>query len=582
MSLRLASHTFSAVTSVKIFISVLLLASVCGFAQNPHHHAPETARVDLAKLPAPQHLDGIGHAHLTITTKSAEVQQWFDQGLALLHCFWDYEALRAFEQAVRLDSDCAMCHWGIAQALASRGGDKDQARVMMKKAAELAPKASDHEQRYIRAYAKSEDDKKSEEAEAAFAKEMEGLIDHYPDDLDARLLYALSLNHGYDDEGSPRTGSLYGQAVLRELLAQHPDNAAANHYWIHAVESSHPEWAIESAKKLGSLAPASGHMVHMPGHIFYRVGDYKRARLIFLDSMRVDRDYMDRQHVKPADDWNYAHNISYLIADCAEEGRYQEAREHAQALAGLSNDPDHSGNPNFYVLQVGSTDERLAIRFGDWDSAIAHPLQFGVPDEKVSVWARGYRDGLLAYARGMKSAQSAQIAEAEQQSGTLDALLWRLSTEDLDDDSKFSRDRVLNLLGTASLELRGEISSAKGDIEGARKLLERASKEEMEIGYSEPPQYSRPPLEVLGEALIAAGRFAEAREVYAKDLIERPHSGFALYGIATAWEKEGKRDQAAKAYREFLDAWANADADLSQVKTAQAYLSTQTVAQSRR
>jgi tetratricopeptide (TPR) repeat protein len=320
-------------------------------------------------------------------------------------------------------------------------------------------------------------------------------------------------------------------------------------------------------------------MVHMPGHIFYRVGDYERAREIFLDSMRVDRDYMDRQHVKPRDDWNYAHNISYLIADCAEEGRYAEAREHARGIEGLSDDPDHSGNPSFYVLQVGSTEERLAIRFDDWDAAIAHPLEFGVPDNKLSVWARDYRDGLLAYARGMKAAQSAQAAEAEQQSVALDALLWRLSKAEVKEDDKSSRDRVLKLLGTASLELRGEISATKGDVENARKLLEQASKDETEIGYSEPPQYSRPPLEMLGEVLIQAGKFADAREAYAKELVERPHSGFALYGIATAWQKEGKHDQAAKAYREFLDAWGHADADLTQLKTAQAFLSAQTVAQ---
>lgn len=565
---------------MKVLALFLALASACALAQNPHHHAPEAAPIDLAKLPSPQHLDGIGHVHLAITTKSPEAQQWFDQGLALLHCFWDYEALRAFEQAVRLDPDCAMCHWGTARALASLNA-KDQAKSEMKKAEELAPKASDHEQRYIRAYAKS-DDEKSDDDEKAFGKEMEALIDHYPDDLDARLLYALSLNHGYDDDGSPRPGSVYGQEMLRVLLAQHPDNAAANHYWIHAVEASHPEWAIESAKRLGTLAPNSGHMVHMPGHIFYRVGEYERARQIFLDSMRVDRDYMDRQHVSPANDWNYAHNLSYLIADCAEEGRYQEAREHAKALAGLYNDPDRSDNPTFYVLQIGSTEERLAIRLGDWDAAIKHPLDFGVPDAKLSVWTRGYRDGLLAYARGMRAAQSGQSAEAEQQSVTLDALLWRLSKEDVDEDNKHSRDRVVKLLGTASLELRGQISAAKGDLGSARKLLERAGKDETELGYTEPPQYSRPPLEVLGEVLIQAGKFAEARDAYAKDLVERPHSGFALYGIANAWEKEGNRDQAAKAYREFLDVWSHADADLTQVKTAQAYLSTQTVAQTRR
>jgi tetratricopeptide (TPR) repeat protein len=556
---------------------VLLFATVC-FAQHQHTADPESARIDLPKLPAPQHLDGLGHAHITITTKSAEAQQWFDQGLSALHCFWDYEALRAFEQAVRLDPDCAICHWGLARALDSRGGDKEQRNVELKKAADLASKASDHEQRYIRADSAAQD-KKGDEADAAYAKQMEALIDHYPDDLDAKLLYALALNHGYSTDGEPRPGSLYGQSVLREILAQHPDNAAANHYWIHAVESSHPDWALPSARKLGSLAPASGHMVHMPGHIFYRVGDYERARQVFLDSMRVDRAYMDGQHVAEKDDWNYAHNISYLIADCAEEGRYQEAQSHARLLQGLYNDPDRSGAPTFYVLQVGSTEARLAIRFADWDAAIRHPLQFGVPDTKLSVWARSYRDGLLAYATGMKAAESGQTDEAQRQSSTLDALLWRLSKQDVDDDNKTGRDRVLKLLGTASLELRGEIELGKGSFDDGRKLLERAGDEEKDLGYSEPPQYSRPPLEALGDALVRAGRYQEARDVYQKDLVERPHSGFALYGIATSWEKQGKHAEAVKAYREFLEAWSHADAHLTQIETAKAYVGAETVAQ---
>jgi tetratricopeptide (TPR) repeat protein len=294
--------------------------------------------------------------------------------------------------------------------------------------------------------------------------------------------------------------------------------------------------------------------------------------------MRVDREYMDRQHVNVKDDWNYAHNISYLIADCAEEGRYKEAQEHARLLQGLSNDPDRSGAPNFYVLQIGSTEERLAIRFGDWEEAAKHPLQFGVPDEKVSAWARAYRDGLLSYSQGMKRAEAGQLQEADRESGLLDALLWRLSKEEVDDENKSSRDQVLKLLSTASLELRGETEARKGNLDQARKLLEEASKEETELGYSEPPRYSRPPVEVLGEVLIHAGKFADAREAYRKDLAERPNSGFALHGIALSWEKEGNRSEAAKAYREFLAAWSHADPDLSQVKTAQAYLSQQTVA----
>jgi len=560
-------------------VAICLIFCACAWAQS-HHHEPDTeAAIDLAKVPKPMVLEGIGHSHIAITTKSPEAQQWFDQGLALLHCFWDYEALRAFAEAIRFDPDCAMCHWGIARAITMRGGNEDQAKAELAKAKDLSAKASDREQRYIKADVES-NGKKGDEAGQALAKEMEALIARYPEDVEAKLLYALALGHGYDEKGDPRLGTVYGQATLRELLREYPDNAAANHYWIHAVEgSAHPEWAVASAEKLGTLAPASGHMVHMPGHIFFRIGDYERARQIFLAAMRVDQDYMAKQHVAVRDDWNYAHNISYLIADCAEEGRYTEATEHARSLVNLANDPDRTESPGFYVLQIGSTAARLAIRYGRWDDAIDHPMSFGVPDDKLSLWAREYRDGIVLYARGMRAAEAAQVAEAEAQSNALDALLWRLSQEDLDDKGddkgKGPRDRVLRLLGTASLELRGDIAGHRGDFEAARGLLTRADEAEKKVGYSEPPQYSRPALEVLGAVSVRAGKFEEARSALGQALAQRPHSGFALYGIAAAWEKEGKRSEAAKAYRDFLEAWSHADRDLPQIRTAQEFLAGQ-------
>jgi len=549
--------------------ALLLCAAV--FAQTHHHATPEKASVDLAKLPAPQHFDGIGHSELKITTKSPEAQQWFNQGLSLLHCFWDYEALRAFEQAVRLDPDCAMCHWGVSKALTLHGGNEEQAKAEMKKAQELSSRATDHEQRYIRASADSQD-KTGDESRKTFEREMESLIDHYPADLEAKLLFALSTNGGYDAKGEPRSGALYGQAMLRDILHDHPDNPAANHYWIHAVEDSHPEWALEAAEKLGKLTPASGHMVHMPGHIFYRIGDYERARQIFLDARRVDLDYMAAQHVSVENDWNYQHNLAYLIAGCAEQGRYQEACEYARELDNVIKSPGDPEMFRFYVGQLAATSNRLAIRFAKWDDVIEHPLHFDVPDSELTLAARSYRDGLVAYARAMKAADEGHIDDAERHSAALDAMLWRISQEDLKDAAKSTRDRVLKLLGTASVELRGDIAGRKGDIEAARALLEQADQQERELGYSEPPQYSRPALEVLGDACIRAGKFDDARNVYKKVLEQRPHSGWALYGIAAAWAKQGERDEASKAYREFLDAWSHADQDLTQVKSARAYL----------
>lgn len=535
-------------------------------AGQTHQHAPPpvTKSVDLAKLPAPEKIVGVGQAHIPITTKSPEAQQWFDQGLALLHCFWDYEAERAFEQAARLDPDCAMCHWGLFQALDFLGVH-EQAKAELTRANELAAKASDREQRYIRANVEQQNNK-GDEATQAFIHEMETLEARYPDDLQAKILLAAQLINGYDSNGDPRPGAAYSQVLLRSLLREYPDNAAVNHYWIHAVEgSSHPEWALESAEKLGRLAPASGHVVHMPGHIFYRMGDYERAREIFLEAERVDQKYMARQHVSMADDWNYAHNLSYLIADCAEAGRYQEAIAVAAKLQGLADDPDATTNPGFFILQIGSSAARLALRFGRWDDAIAHPMNFGVPDAKLGPAARGYRDGLVAYARGMKAAESGASDEADRESAALDALLWRLSEEKIDDaEARGIRDRVVKILGTASLDLRANL--ATGD--EAKHLFDQAIEHEEDLGYAEPPMYARPEQESLGHALIRAGKYADAREAFTKELHERPRSGFALYGIALAWDREGKREEAAKSYREFLDAWRHADRDLPQIKAA--------------
>jgi tetratricopeptide (TPR) repeat protein len=551
-----------------VLLSILLCS--CILAQGHQHNPPDQPKVDLAKLPAPQHMEGLGGGHIQITTKSPDAQKWFDQGVAAMHCFWDYEALRAFEQSVRLDPDCAMCHWGIAEALQFRGGADDQVKSELGKAKELSGRASDRDQRIIRAYAQA-NEKKGDDSEREVSKALATLVDRYPDDVELRLLLAQAAGGGYD-KGDASPGAIYSQAI-RDILREHPDNAAANHYWIHAVEASdHPESALDSANKLGALAPASGHMVHMPGHIFYRMGEYERARQIFLAAVKVDEDYMAVQHVSIRDDWNYAHNLSYLVADCAEEGRYAEALEHVRSLMGVANDPDHSDNPGWYVMQIASTEARLAIRFADWDHVIQHPMKFGVPDDKLNVWARGYRDGLVVFAKGMKAADQDRLEEATVDSDQLDGLLWRLSQEKLEDREKSRRDRVLKTLAGASLELRGDMAARRGNLEPAKQLLEQAQDAENDLGYSEPPMYARPALEVLGAAYIRAAKFDDARDAFGKALVKRPHSGFALYGIALSWDKQGEKQRAAKAYQEFLQAWTNADANLPQAKAANTYL----------
>jgi tetratricopeptide (TPR) repeat protein len=557
------------------FASVCLLAvSSLVFAQ--HQHPAETSsELDPSTLPPAVKIAGLGQSHIAITTKSPEAQQWFDQGLNLLHSFWDYEAMRSFEQAIRLDPDCALCHWGLYRAL-SFGNREKSAKAELAKAKDLMDKASEHERFYILAAANEQDDHdKGKENSTAYRDEMQKLIDKYPDDVEAKLfLIDGGLKWGYKPDGDPQPDTIYVQTMLRDILHADPRNAAANHYYIHAVESGrHPEWALESANLLGQLAPASSHMVHMPGHIYFRVGDYEKARQVFLMALKVDDEYMQREHVSPKDDWNYAHNISYLISACAEEGRLQEAQALLARLKGLSDNPDGSNNPPFYIFQIAATSARLNLRFAEWQLVIDNPLSFGVADSDLNAFALAYRDGLVAYARGMQAIESGDLQGADRASEQLDALLWRTSQAQASDKEKGMQRSVGRILKVASLELGGNIASSRDRFEQARDLLEEAVKSERDLGYAEPPLYSRPAEESLGYASIRAGHYDDARQAFQQVLEERPESGFGLYGIALAYEKEGNPQKAASAYRAFLDAWKNADPDLPQIKSARRFLS---------
>src|SRR5208283_2922586 len=250
---------------------------------------------------------------------------------------------------------------------------------------------------------------------------METLIDRYPDDLDAQAFLALEEMGGYKINGRPREGELYSQALLRNLLAAHPDNAAANHYWIHAMEdSARPEEALHSADVLGKLAPNSGHMVHMPGHIYWRVGDYERARQSFMASVRVDEAYMAAQQIHPDEDWNYAHNLAYLVAAGAEAGRYQEGLQWAAKLRGM---PAPTGmTSSRFAIWAGGSVARLRIRFGEWKAEESETIEFGTSADTASEAARDYAEGLGLYAKGMAAVEHGEPKPAAKQSEALDAM----------------------------------------------------------------------------------------------------------------------------------------------------------------
>jgi tetratricopeptide (TPR) repeat protein len=548
-------------------------------------------------LPVPIRMTGIGNSHLTITA-TPEAQAWFNQGLTLLHDFWDYESERAFEQGVRVDPKCAMCYWGLYQALMFRNGETNAYTAQaLANAVRLKPHVSKHEQLYIDAaaasdaavnVAKSEEDPDNTKEIAIWRQ----IVKQYPSDLQAKLFLAGTLRDGYDDDGNPKKGQKEQIALIQEVLKAAPDDSAANHYWIHAVEASpHPEQAIQSAALLASLAPGSGHMVHMPGHIYYRVGDYAQAEHWFAASTSVEERYQREQQVSVDNDWNYVHNLMYSIANLMEEGKMQQAT----ALSAKLSHARGEFGPTLYTQSPRDGMSRLdpllpvALRTGDWN-AVLRMVKDGKPDAKLENLA--FLAGQMKeFAAGMQAAEAGDVAAAQAASQTLDADLWRISQRVHDEpapkkpaltapamavvmpDAKAGP--LLSNLSVMSLELRATILVAEKHLPEAKTLFDQAAHEEKKLGYAEPPRYVRPVGETEGAALLRAGDPAGAHTAYAAALKDRPNSGFSLYGMAEASEAAGNTAVARQEYTRFLAAWKDSDADRSELTHARAYVAAQ-------
>lgn len=547
----------------------------------PHDHTPAVtaeagaapadplAHSITAHLPAPPKMTGIGSSSLTVTTKSAEAQAFFDQGLRLLHCFWDFEAYRAFEEASRQDPELAMAYWGMAQALGGGSEYEPRIKALRAKANDLAKPITDHERLYIDGSFAASQVEDYEAARALRIRGLEAIVDRHPDDVDAKLFLALELMSGYDGDSRPEEGTVYSQAILAGLLLTHPDHAAVHHYWIHAVEEARPERAVASADRLLELAPESGHMVHMPGHIYSKIGNYARAREIFLASKQVDEAYMARAGVTAVDNWNYVHNLFYLVSDASESGRYAEGLAWARELQAIPVDPNrpHAGG-NHNIFHQGRVPlVQFLLRYGQWQEGAVAAREVLRDFELHDDSSRFYLEGLAEFALGMASLP-ASPAQARDHWAQLDARILRLGRleEESDDHLAAYRGHELTL---HSSELEGLIRMAEGDTEAALALLATTAEEQWrEMERADPARYSKPTHEILGDAYLAAGRYADARTAFAKALEARPQSGSALYGIASAYRLEGNGDLARSAFETFLTAWGGADPDRPEVVAA--------------
>ena len=531
--------------------AALLLALACGAQKKPE--APAGSR---------PLLEGLSEHHMEITTASPLAQQYFDQGLRLVYAFNHDEAIRAFEAAQKLDPDCAMCYWGVALALgpninaAMEASAVPRAVEALAKAVERAPKASPREQAYIgalRARYSDKPDAARSELDGAYAEAMREVAKSYPDDLDAATLFAESLMDltpwaYWTKTSQPTQHTAEIVAQIERVLAKDPNHPGANHYYIHAVEASNePGKALPSAKRLETLAPTAGHLVHMSAHTYMRVGRYHDASVANEHGARADEAYM--AWCKSGGYYPmayYPHNLHFLWASEAFEGRSAASLATSKKLAEqITADAARAVPPAHELYAVRYF---APVRFGKWDRALAEPAP---PDDLR------YALGMYHWARGMALAATGKLDDAAAEQATLAAI----SSEDAVKTLAFLEGPASELLEIASLVLAADIASRQGNHAAALGALETAQRKEYALHYTEPPPWPLPVRHYQGAELLAAGRAAEAEAVFRDDLREYPENGWALYGLAASLRAQKKPTDEVDA--RFSAAWAAADVKLT-------------------
>jgi tetratricopeptide (TPR) repeat protein len=513
-------------------------------------------------------LEGLGDYHRAITTSKPEAQRWFDQGLMLSYGFNHDAAERSFLKAVEVDPDCAMCWWGAALVLgphvnaAMDPANDAKAWMRLQKARALAPRVDLWEQAFIEALATryAEDPPADRSAlDRAYANAMRGLVRKLPDDLDAATLYAEALMNlspwdYYDARGRPKGHTTEIVAVLESVMARAADHAGALHLYIHAVEASNqPGRGAAAADRLRDLVPGSGHLVHMPAHIYTRVGRYHDAAVANQKAIKSDDVYLAA--CKPAPGvypLGYVpHNHHFLWWAASMEGASATALAAAAETArrveatGLLREPGFEFLQDFWVTPL-----KAQVQFARWSEVASTPK----PGDDMP-----YPQALWHFAQGMAAVRTQRLDEAQQQL----ALLRKAAADPRIAQILVGPERsVQRTVVVAERLLTGEVAAARKDHAAAIAATKQAVAEEDANPYFEPPLWHQPTRHFLGARLLAAGKAAEAEQVYREDLKRNPDNGWALHGLMTSLQAQGKKKQAAAAGAQLQKAWAHADVKL--------------------
>ena len=531
-------------------ISVLLALLLCVPSLAQDHSAHGQAK------PATL-MSGVGNVHHPVTTSNYEAQEFFDQGLRLIYAFNHDEAARSFQRATELDPKLAIAYWGIAEAVGPNYNDPaddgrfKQAHEAIQKAVDLSANASPSEQAYVQAMAKRfPADPKADLRKAAedYHDAMREVSKKFPDDLDAATLFAESgMNlHPWGlwhVDGTPEAGTEEIVATLESVIRRAPNHLGAIHYYIHATEASaNPERALAGANRLAALAPAAGHIVHMPAHVYIRTGDYEAAVKTNEEAAAVDRAYIKAsgaQGIYPM--MYYSHNLHFIAMCASMNGNYPEAKKNADMLvanvgAHVKDMPPLEG---FMTMPMA-----VDVRFHKWSDILAMPQ----PDPAMKITT-----GFWHFARGMALAGTGKLSEAEAEYKIVSE-----AEQNTPPDMVFAmpiNNKAKDIMKISENVLGAKIAMARKDNVQAISLLTAAVAIQDMLKYGEPPDWFYPVRESLGGVLLINGDPAGAEKVFRADLERNPRNPRSLFGLQQALKAQHRDYDAGFIEAQFHDSW---------------------------
>ena len=548
-----------------VTIAVALAAgTLAAQEQDGHDHGMAMASADTSTGGRTPIYADLGSYHMAITTRSPVAQQYFDQGLRLTYGFNHDEAIKSYTEGIREDSTCAMCWWGIAYALGPNinvpmdTGAVRPAWDALQHAVQLASLASPREQAYITALQArygAEPVANRASLDSAWATAIGQVSRRYRKDDDAATLHAEALMdlrpwNYWSNAGKPLAPSTLEQvAILERVTARSPNHPGACHFYIHAVEASNfAQKAVPCAERLGSLVPGAGHLVHMPTHIYMRLGRWDEAVEHNATAVRVDQQYLDARHPTGVYPLGYVpHNYHVMWEALDMTGRSAEALATARTIAEkVPPDVVHMIPPLEYFTPVVLF---TLARFSRWDEILAEPA----PPADLR-----YSTGIWYYVRGLAYAAKGRLDSAEVARDSLAALATAIPADQM---VNLNSSRALLQIGERSLS--ADLANRQGHVAEAVRALREGIAIEDNLIYDEPTAWALPLRQQLGSALLAAKRDKDAEQAFRQDLVRYPNNGWSLHGLAEALRAQGRTREADETAAKFRKVWAKSDVTLA-------------------